>query len=397
MRLLFNATNLRSEGGVVLLKHLLSGFLAHELQLEMVLYLNPELLSRLPEDLRQEARLEVVPFRPQGALGRFFWEQRTLPGLIRKRRIDVLFSFGNTGPRFAGCRQILYVQQSIPYTRYRPKCRRLKWEIFRALYGFLIGLAQCGAARIVVPTSWLVAPMRQSVGNRVPVERYVVTLPGVPDLPALPENALLAASEIQLLESLEQWRASDERIVLYPCYLAPYKNIPYLLDSIRTLMQTKDLPTFRLLLTFDAYSREYFPCRGEILAALQALEPDWAERVILTGSLGRFAMAEVYRRTDILAFPSLVETLGLPLLEAMSHGIPVVACQSPQSHDTQAAFAKEICGDAALYADPARPADFAAQLEKLLRDPVLAFETGQKGLTRSQALSWEAHLQAILG
>jgi glycosyltransferase involved in cell wall biosynthesis len=91
-----------------------------------------------------------------------------------------------------------------------------------------------------------------------------------------------------------------------------------------------------------------------------------------------------------------VETLGLPLLEAMSHSIPVVAVQSEKQSATQAAFAREICADAALYAEPDDPAGFAAQIEKLLADPMLAFETGQKGLSRISEISWEAHIQAIL-
>jgi glycosyltransferase involved in cell wall biosynthesis len=392
VRLLFNATNIRSEGGIVLIRHLLEGFLAYAPEMRILLYLNPELTGRLTDFVTGRPRIELVSFRPRGSWGRLRWEQATLPGIIRQQKVDILFSFGNTGPVFPGCRQILYLQQSIPFTDYVPEGHRLQWRFFQQLYGFLIGLAQLGSCRVVTPTSWLVDPLRRSVLFLKRKAAYRVTLPGIPELPPLPPGGTLSASEIELLERMEAWRASDERILLYPCYLAPYKNIPWLLEAIARL-EAETPPPFRLLLTFNRESGEYFPCKEAIFKTLERLASD---RVVLTGSLSRYAMAEVYRRADILVFPSLVETLGLPLLEAMSHNIPVVAVQSEKQSATQAAFAREICADAALYAEPDDPAGFAAQIEKLLADPMLAFETGQKGLSRISEISWEAHIQAIL-
>lgn len=391
MRLLFNATNIRSEGGVILMRHLLEGFLSEKPDLQILLYLNPELGERL-KDLSSE-RLEIVPFRPRGSFGRFWWEQVSLPNLIRKQRIDTLFSFGNTGPRFPGCRQILYLQQSIPYTDYRPDRHRLRWQIFQRLYGFLIGLAQRGSERIVVPTGWLVEPMRRSIGSAKPVSAYRVSLPGPPDLNGLlDENRLLSANEMALLDRIEHWRASDEKILLYPCYLAPYKNIPFLLEAL-ALASKKTDKAFRLLLTVDRESREYFPCRDEVFAAL-GQHADLP--VELCGSLSRAAMAEVYKRSDVLVFPSLVETLGLPLLEAMSFAVPVLALRNDSPTAKQAAFAEEICRDAALYAMPDQPAALAEVLVRLLEDPVLTFDLGQRGQERANSLSWQSHIREIL-
>ena len=404
MRLLFNATNLRSEGGVILMQNLLESFLAHAPDLQIRLYLNPELHERVKGILTESqtdnpgnpTRIEIIPFRPRGALKRFAWEQISLPRLIRKHQIDILFSFGNTGPLFPGCRQILYLQQAIPYSSYIPPGQpllQLRWLGFKALYGFLIGLTQLGSQKIVVPTGWLVRPLQRSIAGLKPAHAYSITLPGNPGIREKRDAKRFTDSELTLLSQLEKWRASEEKILFYPCYLAPYKNIPFLLKALHLLAQ-QEPPPFRLILTFNDDSREYFPCRAQVLEALSDCAA--RERVVLSGSLGRDMIAELYRLSDILVFPSLVETLGLPLLEAMSHGIAVVATQNEQPDATQAAFAREICGSAALYAPPQDVAQFAAHLRTLLTNPQLAFDLGQEGLSRVQDLSWHAHVQAIL-
>ncbi len=392
MRLLFNASNLRSEGGVVLLEHLLKEFLAQEPTMHIVLYLNPELVERVQSTLGVQPQIEWVPFHPGSGWKRLYWEQITLPRIIRQRKIDTLFSFGNTGPCFPGCRQILYAQQSIPYTNFVPEQHTLQWRFFQMLYGFLIGLAQCGSTRMIIPTSWLKEPMRRSIFNGQPQHKYHVTLPGIPKLPEFSSGFQFTPHELSVLEQLEQAHANHEKILFYPCYLAPYKHIPYLLETLK-ILEARKPPPYRLLLTIDAQSREYFPCRAYVFDALKTLP---RKRVMLTGSLSRQAIAEMYRKTHVLVFPSLVETLGLPLLEALSHGIPIVATQSESPKARQAAFAREICRDAALYADPKKPEEFAEQLEKLLHDETLCHTLSQAGLVRASELSWPAHVQAIL-
>jgi glycosyltransferase involved in cell wall biosynthesis len=407
MRLLFNATNLRSAGGVILLEQLLSGFLDYQgdsetlntvQAMQLLLYHNPELSQRIEAwvhalPLEAQARIERVPLREPDGLRRFYWEQITLPGLIRQRQVDVLFSFGNTGPLFPGCRQILYLQQSIPFSSYRPQRHPLKWLRFQWLYGFLINLAQLGSQRIVVPTRWLVEPMRRATFYAKPTQAYQVTLPGIPPWPAMPKGSALSIAEQALLEKISTWRAAGEKILLYPCYLAPYKNIPALLEAL-PLVSKQNLP-FKLILTFNAESPEYFPCKTEVLAAVAQCPPD---QVILAGALSRLAMAAIYAVTDILVFPSLVETLGLPLLEAMAQGIPIVALDGTNNSGTStlAAFAQEICQDAALYAPPHHPEALGAQIQRLLQDPELAHHVGKQGLHRATCFNWGQHVQQIL-
>ena len=393
MRLLFNATNLRSEGGVVLLRHILGAFLEVRADMQVLLMINPELVARLPDF---GERVEVRPFHSSGMLQRLIWEQVSLPGMIRREKIDTLFSFGNTGPLFPGCRQILYAQQSVPYTDFIPRRQVLRWVVvWQWLYGLLIGIAQLGSQRVVVPTSWLVGPMRTSILGLKPNSAYQVSLPGPPGFDSEEKPT---EREAALLERVRQWREKDVRILFYPCFLSPYKNIPFLLDAI-SLLDARQAPPFRLVLTFDRDSAEYFACKGDILAQLErsGLEN---ERVFLAGTLSREAVGAMYPLSDALVFPSLVETLGLPLLEAMSFGLPVIALdgqlQSPPN-PRQAAFAREVCGEAGLYSSPADAAKLADVLMQFLNLPELSPGLIKASRNRADGLSWTRHARDILG
>lgn len=409
MKLLINASVLQSEGGVSLLTEILR-HLPHVWPEiwpdvapnagEILLYLNPQLVTRLEQqaqvflkDLPEESKpvITIVSIHPGEGWTRFWWEQVTLPRLIKREKADLLFSFTNTGPLFPGCPQVLYIQQSIPYTDYQPPAHRLAWKKLQWTFRLTMGLAQLGSRRIVAPTRWLVEPMRRSVFHRVPDSAYVVSPPG---MPAPPEEAPPSRStshnyseqqqqEERFIASVRRLRAKGQAILVYPCFTAPYKHIPYLIEAASWLERNTDLD-FKLILTTDRHAKEYFPCKTRIFDTLQRLNP---QNILLSGPLSRDGIAQLYRESNLLVFPSLVETLGLPLLEAMARDIPIVTTQTP--------FAMEICGEAALYADPANPEDFARKIQQVLSDTPL--REALKVQARSQRLryDWGRHLKAV--
>src|SRR5262249_39049959 len=89
-----------------------------------------------------------------------------------------------------------------------------------------------------------------------------------------------------------------------------------------------------------------------------------------------------------LVCPSLYEGFGLVPLEAMARGCPVVT-----SH---AGALPEVCGDAAVYADPRQPVQIADALLRVLKDPILSREMTARGLARCSTLTWEASVRAHL-
>jgi glycosyltransferase involved in cell wall biosynthesis len=101
------------------------------------------------------------------------------------------------------------------------------------------------------------------------------------------------------------------------------------------------------------------------------------------------ALKALYLHATAVVVPSLYEGFGLPALEAMRLGCPVVA-----SH---AAALPEVCADAALYVDPLSPADIARGMQRVADDPALRQRLVDAGHARAAHFTWAASARALHG
>ena len=152
--------------------------------------------------------------------------------------------------------------------------------------------------------------------------------------------------------------------------------------------------------------------RKNVIRLVEAFElaaPDW--RLVLAGSFGfgsqqilariesssrradiqvlgyvsDAALEELYWRASIFAFPSLDEGFGIPLLEAMAHGVPVIT--------SNLSALPEVSGDAALLVDPWDATSIGNAFRELIQDEMLRRRLVEKGLARTQQFSWENAVQ----
>jgi glycosyltransferase involved in cell wall biosynthesis len=96
----------------------------------------------------------------------------------------------------------------------------------------------------------------------------------------------------------------------------------------------------------------------------------------------------LYEAAGCLIFPSLYEGFGLPAVEAMRCGCPVIAATGSSL--------PEICGDAALFCDPTSPDDFARAADRLLSDPRLRDTLRARGLARASGFTWDRTARALI-
>jgi glycosyltransferase involved in cell wall biosynthesis len=95
----------------------------------------------------------------------------------------------------------------------------------------------------------------------------------------------------------------------------------------------------------------------------------------------------MYRLAGVFVFPSLYEGFGLPPLEAMASGTPVVT--------SNVSSLPEVAGDAAVLVDPYDPAAIAQGMRRVLTDDRLRRELRTKGLARARQFSWEASVRRV--
>jgi len=116
---------------------------------------------------------------------------------------------------------------------------------------------------------------------------------------------------------------------------------------------------------------------------------DLPVNLMIADNVPQSLVPELYRHADVFAFPSWGESFGLPMLEAMASGLPIVAADVPVN--------REILGDCALfYSPPDSPRLLRLTLEHLLADRDLQAELGQRGLERSKGFSWEKCAQETM-
>ncbi|MGB7589964.1 MAG: glycosyltransferase family 1 protein, partial [Terriglobia bacterium] len=111
-------------------------------------------------------------------------------------------------------------------------------------------------------------------------------------------------------------------------------------------------------------------------------------RVQVRGYVALEELQSLYQSASVLLFPSLEEGFGIPVLEAMANGLPVVASRT--------ASLPEVGGEAALYVDPHDPQDIADKVLRAVEDPELRRRMIQQGLERAQEFSWRRAAEATL-
>jgi glycosyltransferase involved in cell wall biosynthesis len=162
-----------------------------------------------------------------------------------------------------------------------------------------------------------------------------------------------------------------EKLILFVGALQIRKNIARLVEAFEAMPMNHH---WRLVLAGSptGYGAELIiprieasPCRS---------------RIEITGYVSTSVLEELYARASIFAFPSLDEGFGMPVLEAMAHGVPVIT--------SNRSSLPEVAGDAALVVDPERTEQIAEALSRLASDRQLWETLADLGRARAQIYPW---------
>jgi glycosyltransferase involved in cell wall biosynthesis len=303
-----------------------------------------EIVARLAE------RMDVVapPGKSQGVRGHL-WEQLALP---RRVNGDLLWSPSTTGP-LAVRRQVLTIHDCAFFDQARCFSRA-----FAAWYQFLVPRLARKAQQIITVSEFSKQRIVELCG--VVPDKVTVVYSGVS-----PQFRPHSAGEIA---AARQRHNLPPQYVLCVGSLEPRKNLSRLLEAWQ-LIQPR----------LAGLSLVIVGARSHVFrdAGLAVPRPS----VHLAGYLSDDELAAVYAGAEMFVYPSLYEGFGLPVLEAMASGVPVIT--------SNATALAEVAGDAAVTVDPLSIESIAAGLERLASNAALRSGLREKGVARVRSFTWE--------
>jgi glycosyltransferase involved in cell wall biosynthesis len=376
MHLFINSLAASAGGGLTYIRNVLP-YLAAAADLRVTVALG--------RSLRQEFRgFNAIDFQELEvpAARRFWYEQLTLPGIVRRSGADILLSTGNFALRNSPVPQILLSRNSI-YTSpdfYRDLRTRHEYRMWLETHvrGVMAKRSIRWADCTVAPSEVFAAELARWTGIRV------LAIPHGFDRDAFTADPSPLAPEVEQ----KLGAAEDSFKLLFVSHYNYYRNFETLIRSLPLLRDRLAGRTVKLLLTCKlAPGENPGSYRPETAAALvKALGV--AGRVIELGAIPYRQLHQLYRRADIYVTPAYTETFAHPLVEAMSCGVAVVASDLPVH--------KEICEDAALYFPRFSPEELAGRVVEVASSAQIAKRLSAAGVARSAAFSWRRHASQLL-
>ncbi len=284
------------------------------------------------------------------------WEQFIAPALLRMIGADAYHGVLNVMPLASPVPCVVTIHDLSPFL-FPQTFRRIN----RIYTRWAIRVACRNAAQLLAVSEFT----KQEIVRwlHVPPERITVTYNGVDQRFTPPDPAALAA--------FRQRAGLPERFILFVGTLEPRKNLPTLIEAYARIAKETDAP----LIIGGGKGWLY----NEIFAKAEQL--NLGDRVRFTGFIDDADLPLWYAAATVFTLPSLYEGFGIPLIEAMACGTPVVT--------TSSSSLPEVVGDAGLIVPPTDVDQLGAALLQLLRDANLHAELRERGLVRAQQFSWQ--------
>jgi len=371
MRVVIDAVGIGGHGGAAVLLELFhwlprvrKGWTWHWIILDRT-------CREFPDPVIDASGVTVEQTRHGGSgASRLMWLSRSLPERVRKLRADVVLSFANIGmPRPPVPNVVFLHQANIFPSSSGERQTGMKTVRYRVLrYLILRGLRK--ASGVIVQTE----SMKRDL--RLLAPWYTRPAHVIPSGCRTDEGTELSEKTRALLESL-----GTAPIVSYVSLPRPHKNHARLLEAWQLV--ARRVPAARLLLTVDkkGASNEAFARIAEQLAARAAglgIEPS----VVWAGELPPADIPHLLRRSSLLVFPSLVESFGLPLAEALCADCPIAAADLPYAHD--------VAEGAALYFDPLSAESICAAIVTLMKDREVREKISRAGVEVRERYQYES-------
>lgn len=288
---------------------------------------------------------------------RLWWQQVELPRRARSAAVEVLHVTGFDAPRWRPCPTLLTVHDLIGllFPGNFPPVSRFYWS-------YWLPRTMRWADQIIADSEHTKRDLIRLLN--IPSERIEVVYLGV-------DKAFRPIEEQATLEALRHKYSLPSDIILYVGTLEPRKGLDTLITAYSVL--AADIPHHLVITGKKGWYTESLFRQVEVLGL--------RERVHFTDYVADEDLPGLYNLAALFVYPSRYEGFGLPPLEAMACGVPVVC--------SNAASLPEVVGDAALLVPPDNVEALVVAIHKVLNDKSLRAEMRTKGLEQAKKFAWE--------
>lgn len=327
---------------------------------------------------RPNVREMVVP-----APGKLAWDQVAIPRAARRAGLDVLFHHKFSIPVLAPCPTVVQ-QRGTEYWMF-PEYYRAWGDWLNALYNrWSIPLFCRRAARVLTNSNSLASELE--VLLEVPRDKMATVY-------AAADERFAPVTDPEVHARVAQrYGLPGERFFLMVVKgyariegagqpLCPRKNVEGTLLAYARAREA-DPRTPKMVILGAGVKGRLGP---EVLRDQFGLAP---EAVVIPGLIDHDDMPAVYSMAGALLFPSYYESFGIPLVEAMACGCPVITSTAPAC--------PEVVGDAALLVDPDDISGLTEAMLRIVRQPAVALDLSRRGLERARRFSWHESARQLL-
>ena len=294
-------------------------------------------------------------------------EQFTVPFNLARVRADLFHAPHYVLPALTPCRSIVTIHDCIHlmFPQYLPG--RLAYHYARSSFW----IAAHRSARILTV----------SEASKRDILRFCSIASDKVDVihNAIDDRFSVPPEDAQMTRVRDRYQLHD-RFLLYAGNVKPHKNVERLIDAFARLRRS-GFDDIKLLITGSEVSR-YATLRHAVHRY------NLHKHVRFLGFLSADTLATLYHLADAFVFPSLYEGFGLPPLEAMASGTPVLT--------SNVSSLPEVVDDAALLVDPYDPQSIADGMRQILSDDAVRKRLVSRGHARAAGFSWEESVKRVL-
>ena len=299
--------------------------------------------------------------RPNESFRNHVWEQIRLPKLAKQYAIDILHSPANVAPLFYKGRSIIHIHDLCFVVN-------PQWYsfAFRTVYNLIIPMLARRATKVITNSNNSKNDLLQYFN--LPAERVSLVYWAVDDTFSLPSAETGASVRIK-----------EDDFILYVGSLEPRKNINLLIESYEKLRH--EFPSIKTKLVLIGGESPLF-------ASVQLKARQCRDDVIFKGFVSDAELGEYYRRARLVAYPSLYEGFGLPPLEAMASGAPVVTSSTSSI--------PEVVGHAAILVNPRDCDQLTRAMHRVLTNDQLRVSMIKAGSQQVLKFNWYRVARGVL-